>query len=295
MAHYGPSLVTGKAVYGTTELGILGSVVRANTAVGTNGAGILYNDWDNSSDDSRLFRALVISGAPSGAFFYEDGSFYIPSGTPNGAYSIAYDLYINGALQGSTTAQVNIGAAPSSFTGAIQLDDDSVTGFFTSGQSSNFVGNVTLDDDSITGSFYSAVGSVFVGNIQLDDDRISGRFFSSSLPNPLAPVRIYKMPADAANIAPNIPTYYKDRNELLDYGFDATDVLAQIPNDTVSNFDIRANVGLEILAIGLSETNLYGVLLGGGYNQALGLVTCRLTMASGRVIESSIYVKIDSK
>lgn len=108
---YGPSLITGKAVYGVTSLGIAGATIRANTATGTNGPGILYNDWDSSADDAKEFRALIISGAPTGTLFYEDGSFTIPAGTADGTYPILYRLFVDGADMGTATATVTISAA----------------------------------------------------------------------------------------------------------------------------------------------------------------------------------------
>lgn len=107
---YGAPWVTGALVYGDADLGVLGSVIRATTGTGPNGAGILYNDWDSSADDSKLFRALVLSGAPAGAFFYEDGSFSIPAGTADGTYSVSYRLFVDGADLGTSTATITVGA-----------------------------------------------------------------------------------------------------------------------------------------------------------------------------------------
>lgn len=105
---YDAPLISGKAVYGVTSLGIAGATIRATTGSGPNGPGILYNDWDSSADDVKEFRALVISGAPAGTFFYEDGSFDIPAGTANGTYPILYRLYVDGADMGTATATVTI-------------------------------------------------------------------------------------------------------------------------------------------------------------------------------------------
>lgn len=102
-------LISGALVIGDTGLGVLGSVVRSDTATGPNGAGILYNDWD-TGDDNKEFRALVLSGAPAGTFFYEDGSFSVPGGTADGTYPVSYRLFVDGVDMGTSTATITIGA-----------------------------------------------------------------------------------------------------------------------------------------------------------------------------------------
>lgn len=114
---YDAPWLSSSLVYGDADLGVLGSVIRATTGTGPNGAGILYNDWDSSADDGKRFRALIISGAPAGAVFYEDGSFSIPAGTADGVYTVTYRLLVDGADLGVSTATVTVG--PGAVTGSI--------------------------------------------------------------------------------------------------------------------------------------------------------------------------------
>lgn len=95
--------------------GITGAAMRAATATGGSGPGLLYNDWDSAADDGKAFRALITGGAPAGALFYEDGSFTIPAGTADGTYSIGYWLYVDGADMGATTATVTVGSVGAAF------------------------------------------------------------------------------------------------------------------------------------------------------------------------------------
>lgn len=112
---YDAPWVTGALVYGGADLGVLGSVIRATTGTGPNGAGILYNDWDSSADDGKAFRALIVSGAPAGAVFNEDGSFSIPGGTADGTYVVTYRLFVDGADLGTSPATITVGAGGTTF------------------------------------------------------------------------------------------------------------------------------------------------------------------------------------
>jgi hypothetical protein len=44
--------------------GITGAAMRAATATGGSGPGLLYNDWDSAADDGKAFRALITGGPP---------------------------------------------------------------------------------------------------------------------------------------------------------------------------------------------------------------------------------------
>lgn len=94
--------------YGTTGLGVLGSVIRATTGTGAHGSGYLYNDW-TPGDDAKEFRGLIVTPPASGTFIaYEDGSFEL-SGAADGAYSFVYRLYVDGVDLGLTTSTVTVG------------------------------------------------------------------------------------------------------------------------------------------------------------------------------------------
>lgn len=117
-SRFGAPLISSKAVFGNSGLGVTGAVIRATTGSGTNGPGILYNDWDSSADDSKEFRALILSGAPAGSFFYEDGSFTIPAGTADGTYTVNYRLFVDGVAQTpDTTATITIGGSGTTVVG----------------------------------------------------------------------------------------------------------------------------------------------------------------------------------
>lgn len=95
---------------GDRGLGVFGSVIRSNTATGTNGAGYLYNDWQ-TGDDGKEFRGLIVTPPAGGTLVaYEDGSFAF---TPpaDGAYSFAYRLFVDGTEVGDGFVGIGIGVA----------------------------------------------------------------------------------------------------------------------------------------------------------------------------------------
>jgi hypothetical protein len=189
-----------------------------------------------------------------------------------------------------------------SFSGNVQLDGVTSAGSFEWPVAPTplvFGGAIQLDDVVSAGSFVLAnLPLVFSGDIQLDDVVTAGSFsFNAlSLPNPLCAARIVKARADGPTVgyvyAP--PRFAKDPDAVSDYGFDMSAVLAQIPQDTVQAFDVIGNGLLTIQAVGNPAPALFGALVGGGHEGARAELTLRLTMTSGRVIDSTIVLLIRS-
>ena len=107
-ARYGsPTGVT--THYGNTGLGVLGAVIRANTATGDAGPGYLYNDWQSAADDSVEMQGLIVTSPSVGTFFaYEDGSFTL-TGAPDGVSTFVYRLIADGVDKWTAIATVQIG------------------------------------------------------------------------------------------------------------------------------------------------------------------------------------------
>jgi len=102
------SLIAGAVVVGDRGLGVTGAIIRTNTAIGTNGSGYLYNDWDDSDDDNKEFRGEIITAIPAGFFANEDGSFSL-TGAADGTYTFDYRLYVDGIDLGVATVSMTIG------------------------------------------------------------------------------------------------------------------------------------------------------------------------------------------
>jgi hypothetical protein len=133
-------LISSSLVIGNTGLGVLGLNIPST---GTDGPGFLYNDLSLPADLVNEFYGHITSNTfPAGTFYsYEDSSFSV-IGAPTGIYNFVYDLYQNGVLIGSTSAQIAIGGGVASF-------------------------NVTLDNNVFSGNAFPLVFTIF--NVTTDD------------------------------------------------------------------------------------------------------------------------------
>lgn len=116
----GPSLITGKTVAGFNTRGVLGSVILANAASGSYGAGVLNND--SLLPGAEYWVLIVSSTFPLGSFsLAEDGS-----GAFSAAGSMVYRLYEDGADQGTApfTAAFDSGAMVTAVLAALESGDD---------------------------------------------------------------------------------------------------------------------------------------------------------------------------
>jgi hypothetical protein len=100
--------ISGALLVGDAGLGVLGSEVPAS---GENGAGYLYNDLSLPADADKEVCGRITTWPSAGTLYaYEDSSFTF-TGAPDGSYSFAYQLYVDGVATGSpTTATLEVGA-----------------------------------------------------------------------------------------------------------------------------------------------------------------------------------------
>lgn len=116
---YGGTTVPSSQTYGSGDLGVLGSVIQANTATGPNGAGVLYNDvmQDPSGNANLEFQPLLTAVPSAGTFvLYPDGSFSF-TGAPNGSYNFKFIPKANGvAYSAEQTVPITVGVVTSTVT-----------------------------------------------------------------------------------------------------------------------------------------------------------------------------------
>jgi hypothetical protein len=113
------SLIAGAVVVGHRGLGVPGSVIRATTATGTHGPGLLYNDWD-PGDDAKEFMALIVTPPSSGNLFVDENGAFSLTDAPDGAYSLVYKLVADGVDQGNAPpATITIGVANATASGSV--------------------------------------------------------------------------------------------------------------------------------------------------------------------------------
>ena len=111
--------ISGALLIGETGLGVLGQDIPST---GDAGASYLYNDLSLPADDAKEICGRITSWPSAGTLYaYEDGSFSF-TGAPDGAYSFAYQLYVDGVATGSpVTVDLTVGVLtlqPDLFTNA---------------------------------------------------------------------------------------------------------------------------------------------------------------------------------
>lgn len=111
--------ISGALLIGETGLGVLAENIPST---GTSGASYLYNDLSLPADNGKEICGRITSWPSAGTLYaYEDGSFSF-TGAPDGAYSFAYQLYVDGVATGSpTTVDLTVGVLtlrPGLFTNA---------------------------------------------------------------------------------------------------------------------------------------------------------------------------------
>jgi len=149
----------GRRILGVSDVGILAATIASETASGTNGAGLLYDESVNPANSGKQLRIAITSAPGSGTLFvYENGAFDF-DGAANGTYSIGYNWYADDVLGGSDTATVIVGAADGSAAGATLTGTSSLTAGAASGTSVGTANGVTL-----TGSSTISAGSATGGS-----------------------------------------------------------------------------------------------------------------------------------
>lgn len=188
---YGGTTVPSSQTYGSGDLGVLGSVIQANTATGPNGAGVLYNDvMQNPTGNANLEFQPLLTAVPSAGTFmlYPDGSFSF-TGAPNGNYTFKFIPKADGvAYATEQTVTINVGMVTStvisdtagSFVIRTAVAADSAGGFaIRATVVSNVTGGYTMAarvTTDIPGSFSllntvaanTAGGFAIRGTVQLD-------------------------------------------------------------------------------------------------------------------------------
>lgn len=138
----------GRRILGVPDVGILAATIASQTASGTNGAGLLYDESINPANSGKQLRIDITSIPGSGTLFvYENGSFDF-DGAANGTYSIGYDWYADDVLGGADTATVVVGAADGSATGATLTGVSSISAGSAYGTAAGAAAGVTLNGAS---------------------------------------------------------------------------------------------------------------------------------------------------
>lgn len=115
----------GRRILGVPDVGILAATIASQTASGTNGPGLLYDESIDSANSGKQLRIDITTLPTDGDLFvYENGAFDF-DGASNGTYTIGYDWYADNVLGGSDTATVVVGAADGA-AGSVTLTGTSI-------------------------------------------------------------------------------------------------------------------------------------------------------------------------
>ena len=171
----------GRRILGVPTVGILAATIASETASGSNGPGLLYDEASNPANAGKQLRIRITSLPGSGALFvYENGAFDF-GGAANGTHVIGYDVDADDAFLSSDTASIVVGAADGSAAGATLTGTSSLTagsaqgtaagtapGATVTGSSSLSAGSATggsgAVDGSSTGVTLTGTGSLYTGS-----------------------------------------------------------------------------------------------------------------------------------
>lgn len=166
--------ISGALLIGETGLGVLAEDIPST---GDDGASYLYNDLSLPADNGKEICGRITSWPASGTLYaYEDGSFTF-TGAPDGAYSFAYQLYVDGVATGSpATVDLTVGVLtlhPGLFS--------NVNTFFST--------TVTPGDVTLTPGLFVNTNTFFSPAVNLDGEQTlapglfvnSNTFFSPSV------------------------------------------------------------------------------------------------------------------
>ena len=135
----------GQRVCGTPKSGVLGSLIPAT---GDNGAGYTYNDLSLPADNAREICGRITAWPSAGTLYAYEATSFEFSGAPDGSYSFAYQLLVDGVAVGSpTSVALSVGSATAQFT----VTTDSPSFSINAAATSSAIFNALIDDAVFSG------------------------------------------------------------------------------------------------------------------------------------------------
>lgn len=90
--------------------GATGAVIRATTATGSNGPGLMYTGT-TAADNAKEISYRIVTPPSAGTFIYAENGAFSLTGAANGIYSITFEKYDDQTSVGQATSTVTIGGA----------------------------------------------------------------------------------------------------------------------------------------------------------------------------------------
>ena len=170
------SLIANAIVCGHRGLGVLGDDIPST---GDNGGSFLYNDLSLPSDNGKEICGRITAWPSAGSLFaYEDGSFEF-TGAPDGSYSFAYQLYVDGVASGTGTAYLQVGSVTAGF--SLTSESSNFSGGAGCGAASRITAS-TGDAAFAGGAYMDGVPAACVFSTTSDDAVFYGAASVSGIP-----------------------------------------------------------------------------------------------------------------
>lgn len=234
---------------------------------------------DLPGDSAVEFRGEVIANdLPAGFFqYYDDGSFKVVPGCPDGVYTFTFRLWADGVADPTlVTSTVVVGVA-----GVLAIN----------ATMDDFTASISLMTPTNGSLSINAVMLPFTSNLSFIGDLVG------PLPAVLSPSRQYRINPDVHVDAYAIQqqfalTWEKDPDATLDYSLEWIDWLAEIPGDGIANIYITTTAGIQVPAQGIVNGTVTGVMAKGGVVGTTEEVTIRIATTQGRIDERTIQLSI---
>ena len=260
----------------------------------------LFDCADLPADVAVEFRGEVLSHSfPPGFFeYYDDGSWRVLAGCPDGIYSYTFRLNADGAqITPLVTNTVIIGNS-----GIISLA--STMDPFAGGIS---LATLPAPQLTITAGLEAFVSSISAGtspslSFATDMDSFVAviSFYGElpgSLPATLSTARQYKVNPDEHLDAYAIQRQYalsweKDPGSHLDFSINWSAWLADVPGDSLANMYVTKSAGLAVTAQEIASPGITAVMAKDGVVGSWEWITIKIATTQGRIDERTIKILI---
>lgn len=133
----------GRRILGTPYVGLLAEQIAAETASGSDGPGLLYNEAVAPENSGKRLRLRVSSWPATGALIVAENGAYEWSGLPDGTHTLTYEVFVDGVSQGEASLVITVGSAANA-PGAALNAAASISGGTATGGSAAFAPGAAL-------------------------------------------------------------------------------------------------------------------------------------------------------
>lgn len=234
---------------------------------------------DMPGDDAVEFRGEMVSYTiPAQYFdFYDDGSFRVLPGCPDGVYTFTFRLWADGVADPNLiTDEVVVGLS-----GLLSIN----------ATIDPFLGSVNMLLQTVGSMSLNCSMLPFTSNLSFLGE------LTGTLPGVLSLARQYRVNPDVHLDAYAIQqqfalTWEKDPDATLDYSIDWGDWLAEVPGDAIANMYVSTTSGVQVPAQGIVDGVVTGIMARSGVVGSIEEITIRIATTQGRIDERTIKLLI---